>query len=71
VYFTRILAAPGDGFVYYIPIIIDDTESPKLEPLSFAKIHFDRLPNGSVTSGFANQLREWVEEYRLSGQPRA
>lgn len=60
-----------DGFVYYIPIIIDDTETPKLEPPSFAKIHFDRLPNGSVTSGFANQLREWIEEHRLSGQPRA
>jgi hypothetical protein len=59
-----------DGFVYYIPIVIDDTETPKLEPPSFAKIHFDRLPNGIVTSAFANKLQKWVEEYRDSGQPR-
>jgi hypothetical protein len=60
-----------DGFVYYIPIVIDDTEKPKLEPASFAKIHFDRLPNGIVTPAFANKLQKWVEEYRDSGQPRA
>jgi TIR domain len=59
-----------DGFVYYIPIVIDDTEKPKLEPAPFAKIHFDRLPNGIVTSAFANKLQKWVEEYRDSGQPR-
>jgi hypothetical protein len=59
-----------DGFVYYIPIVIDDTEKPKLEPASFAKIHFDRLANGTVTLAFANKLQRWVEEYRDSGQPR-
>jgi TIR domain/SIR2-like domain len=59
-----------DGFVYYIPIVIDDTEEPALEPPEFAKIHFDRLRNGVVTPTFANKLRKWVEEYRDSGQPR-
>jgi hypothetical protein len=59
-----------DGFVYYIPVVIDDTEKPKLEPASFAKIHFDRLSNGIVTPAFANKLQKWVEEYRDSGQPR-
>jgi TIR domain/SIR2-like domain len=59
-----------DGFVYYIPVVIDDTEKPKFEPASFAKIHFDRLPNGIVTPAFANKLQKWVEEYRDSGQPR-
>jgi hypothetical protein len=59
-----------DGFVYYIPVVIDDTEKPKLEPALFAKIHFDRLPNGIVTAAFANRLQKWVEEYRDSGQPR-
>jgi hypothetical protein len=48
-----------EGFVYYIPIVIDDTEKPKLEPASFAKIHFDRLPNGSVESAKKSGL-----EYR-------
>jgi hypothetical protein len=58
-----------DGFVYYIPIVIDDTKKPALEPPEFAKIHFDQLPNGVVTQAFANKLRKWVEEYRDSGQP--
>jgi len=59
-----------DGFVFYIPIVIDDTEKPKLEPTLFAKIHFDRLPKGVVTPEFVNHLRQWVDEYRVSGQPR-
>jgi TIR domain len=59
-----------DGFVYYIPVVIDDTEEPKLEPASFAKIHFDRLPNGIVTPAFTDKLRKWVEDYRLIGRPR-
>jgi hypothetical protein len=60
-----------DGFVYYIPIVIDNTNKPALEPPEFAKIHFDQLPNGVVTPAFANKLRKWVEEYRDSGQPRS
>jgi hypothetical protein len=60
-----------DGFVYYIPVVIDETETPKLEPPEFGKIHYDRLPKGVVTAPFANRLRQWVEEYRMSGQPRA
>ena len=59
-----------DGFIYYIPIVIDDTVEPKLEPPSFAKTHFDRLPQGEVTAAFTDKLRKWVEEYRVSGQPR-
>lgn len=60
-----------DGFVFYIPIVIDDTAQPALEPTEFAKIHFDHLPGGVVTSTFATRLRRLVEEYRLAGQPRA
>ena len=59
-----------DGFVYYIPVIIDDTKEPTLEPASFAKIHFDRLLGGSVTAAFTNKLRKWVEDHRVAGQPR-
>ena len=59
-----------DGFVDYIPIVIDDTQKPMLEPPEFLKIHFDWLPNGVVTPAFANKLRKWVEQYRDSGQPR-
>jgi hypothetical protein len=60
-----------DGFVFYVPVIIDDTAQPALEPEKFAKIHFDSLPGGVVTSAFATRLRRLVEEYRLAGQPRA
>jgi hypothetical protein len=59
-----------DGFVYYIPVVIDDTKEPTMEPANFGKIHFDRLPGGSVTAIFTNKLRKWVEEYRVAGQPR-
>jgi len=41
-----------------------------MEPANFGKIHFDRLPGGSVTAIFTNKLRKWVEEYRVAGQPR-
>ena len=60
-----------DGYVFYLPVIIDDTAQPKLEPAKFAKIHIDRLPGGAVTPSFANRLRALVEEYRVAGQPRA
>lgn len=60
-----------DGFVFYIPVVIDDTKQPALEPPEFAKIHFESLPGGVVPSAFAARLRRLVEEYRLSGQPRA
>jgi hypothetical protein len=59
-----------DGFVYYIPVVIDDTEEPRLEPANFSKIHFDHLPEGSVTPVFTHKLRQWTEEYRIAGQPR-
>jgi TIR domain len=59
-----------DGFVFYVPVVIDDTPEPRLEPASFAKIHFDRLPNGSVTAAFITKLRKWMEDFRVAGQPR-
>jgi TIR domain len=60
-----------EGFVFYIPVIIDDTAQPAMEPEEFAKIHFDCLTGGAVTPAFATRLRRLVEEYRLAGQPRA
>lgn len=60
-----------DGFVFYVPVVIDDTAQPAFEPEEFRKIHFDSLPGGVVTSAFATRLRRLVEEYRLAGQPRA
>lgn len=60
-----------DGYVFYVPVAIDDTPQPKLEPEAFAKIHFDRLPGGEVTAAFTTRLRALVTEWRESRQPRA
>lgn len=60
-----------DGFVFYLPIIIDDTPKPTLEPAEFEKIHFERFADGRLSPEFATRLRRWVEEYRVAGQPRA
>ena len=45
-----------NGFVFYIPVVIDDTPEPTLEPPEFAEIHFDRLIRGVVTPSFAARL---------------
>lgn len=62
-----------DGFVFYIPVVIDDAAHPmpKLEPPDFSKIHYERLPGGEVTPGFASRMNKLCEEFRLSGRPRA
>lgn len=60
-----------DGFAFYLPVIIDDTAQPALEPPKFAKVHFERLPAGTVNPTFAAHLSQLVEEWRVSGQPRA
>jgi hypothetical protein len=59
-----------DGYVFYIPVIVDDTVQPKLEPTKFSKIHFQRLPGGKLVQPFASRVRQLVEEYRVAGQPR-
>ncbi len=59
-----------DGYVFYIPIVIDDDiAQPNLEPSEFARIHFDRLPGGEVTAPFVTRLRNLVSEWRSAGQP--
>jgi hypothetical protein len=60
-----------DGFVFYIPVIVDDIPQPKEEPPEFAKIHFARIPGGAPAPEFVKYLRTLVDEWRISGQPRA
>ena len=60
-----------EGFVFYVPVIIDDTAQPAAEPAEFARIQIERLPGGAVTGAFANRLSQLVEDYRAAGQPRA
>ena len=59
-----------DGFVFYLPVIIDDTAAPKLEPACFGKIHREHLKGGKISREFAQRVLRLVEEYRQSGRPR-
>lgn len=59
-----------DGFVYYIPVLIDELVTVEHEPPQFAGIHREFLPGGRVTPSFAQRIQRLVAEYRVSGQPR-
>lgn len=59
-----------DGFVFYIPVLIDDLKEVNQEPPVFDAIHRELLPQGRVTPGFAKRMQALVREYRQSGQPR-
>lgn len=58
-----------DGFVFYLPLVIDDTVDVKLEPPCFASIDRETLSEGSLV-GFASRVRRLVEQFRDSGHPR-
>jgi hypothetical protein len=60
----------SEGYVFYLPVIIDNTDQGKSEPQEFAKIHQYRLINGKVDAEFASRLTHLMEEYRASGRPR-
>ena len=59
-----------DGFIFYIPILIDDLPQVTHEPSRFANIHRENLPGGKITPAFAKRMLRLIEEYRDSGQPR-
>ena len=59
------------GWVFYIPLIIDDLPDPdiKLEPACFDKIHRERFSPETLRQ-FVNLIRDYMEQYRESGRPR-
>ena len=61
-----------EGFVFYIPVVIDETSDSaiKLEPGCFAKIHRQRAPGGDPAEAFIQRVRQLVETWRVSGRPR-
>ncbi|MCG8345114.1 MAG: TIR domain-containing protein [Chlorobiales bacterium] len=59
-----------DGFVYYIPVLIEDLAQVKQEAPQFAAIHRELLPQGTVTTDFVRRMQHLIEEYRISGHPR-
>jgi hypothetical protein len=60
-----------DGFVFYIPLIVDDLPDNRirLEPECFQSIHRDRIDPDSLPR-FAHRMRRYVDQYRDSGRPR-
>jgi hypothetical protein len=58
------------GSIFYIPIIIDDTETPRMEPAVFGYIHRHKLPGATLTPELAALLRRYLDEYREHGEVR-
>ena len=59
-----------DGFVFYIPVLIEDLPKVQQEPAEFAKAHQENLPGGRVSPEFVGRMQKLIIEYRLSGRPR-
>ena len=58
-----------DGFVFYIPLVIDQTQTIEREPECFAKIDRETLSDSTLPS-FVRRMRRLVDELRVSGRPR-
>jgi len=58
-----------DGYVFYLPLVIDDTTVVKLEPPCFAHTDREHLSDETLP-GFVARVRQLVEEFRDSGRPR-
>lgn len=58
-----------DGFVFYLPLVIDDTAAVHLEPVCFASTDREYLSERSLP-GFVARVRQLVEQFRDSGHPR-
>lgn len=56
------------GEVFYIPVIIDETSQPAMEPEIFSRIHRHELPNGEVDESFVLLISRYLEQYREHGE---
>lgn len=58
------------GNIFYIPIVIDGTANPVLEPPVFEKIHRHPLPGGIANHEFINLIRGYYGHYLEHGEVR-
>ncbi len=58
------------GEIFYIPVVIDETELGVMGPEIFKPIHRHRLPGGIVTSDFARLLQKYMTQYHEEGEVR-
>jgi hypothetical protein len=59
-----------DGFIFYIPVVIDGTATVAREPAIFSRYHRYALPGGAVTGDFAALLERYLDRYRDHGEVR-
>lgn len=58
------------GEIFYIPVVIYDTLNPAREPVIFHHLHRHTLPEGRVTSEFAELIRKYLQQYQEHGEVR-
>jgi hypothetical protein len=58
-----------DGYVFYLPLIIDGTEGVAREPQCFTKREYERLSDATLP-GFVARARQLLELFDVSGRPR-
>lgn len=58
-----------DGFVFYLPLLIDPISEVRHEPACFGRVDRQQLSD-STLPGFVNRVRQLVEQFRDSGHPR-
>ncbi|MDB5391617.1 MAG: hypothetical protein JWM11_7263 [Planctomycetaceae bacterium] len=58
-----------DGFVFYLPLVIDEITDVRLEPRCFANVDREHLLKDRLP-GFVTRVRQLVEQFRDSGHPR-
>lgn len=58
------------GEIFYVPVMIDETTEPRLEPPVFNHLHRHLLPGGELTPEFAALLRRYLDQYCEEGEIR-
>lgn len=58
-----------DGFVFYVPLVIDATQEVRQEPGCFDKIDREWLSDATLPT-FVTRMRRLVDRFRDSGHPR-
>jgi len=61
-----------DGFVFYLPLVLEGTPEPGHEPPCFREIHRETIArDGTPNNELIQRLRALMESWRSSGRPRA
>lgn len=60
-----------EGLVFYLPVCIDETASPKLEPACFANTIRETALGGKPNEKFIQFMRFLIEEWNAGRRPRA